>query len=208
MAPEDPAQGGLVLRTIVTYVCRGGFQVHLCRPPLTAKGPNVPIFLALLLIPLIEIALFIVVGGWLTLWPTLGLVLLTAIAGTALVRHQGLATLRQLQRSLDGLTNPATPLAHGAMILLAGVLLITPGFFTDTLGFLLLIPSLRAALMRRIAARVVGMGAGPAMGGFGAPPRWPGAHDDVIDGDATEIAPDARPLPPSGWTRPPGDPRR
>lgn len=169
---------------------------------LTVKGPGMPIFLALLLIPLIEIALFITIGGWLTLWPTLGLVLLTAVVGTALVRHQGLATLRQLQRSLDGLANPATPLAHGAMILLAGVLLITPGFFTDTLGFLLLVPAIRATILRRIAARVVVMGAGPAMGGFGPRPGWPDARDDVIDGDATEVAPDARPLPPSGWTRP------
>lgn len=161
-----------------------------------------PIFLALLLIPLVEIALFIVVGGWLTLWPTLGLVVLTAVVGTALVRHQGLATLRELQRSMAGLANPATPLAHGAMILLAGVLLITPGFFTDTLGFLLLIPRLRAALLRQIAARVVVMGPGADLGGFGAPPRWPDARDDVIDGDATELPPDTRPLPPSGWTRP------
>lgn len=178
----------------------------LSSPPvpkiLTAKGPGMPIFLALLLIPLIEIALFITIGGWLTLWPTLGLVLLTAVVGTALVRRQGLATLRQVQRSMDGLANPATPLAHGAMILLAGVLLITPGFFTDTLGFLLLVPGVRATILRRIAARVVVMGAGPAMGGFGPRPGWPDARDDVIDGDATEIAPDARPLPPSGWTRP------
>jgi UPF0716 protein FxsA len=161
-----------------------------------------PIFLAFLLVPLIEIALFILVGGWLTLWPTLGLVVLTAFAGTALVRHQGLATLRQLQRSMDGLANPATPLAHGAMILLAGFLLITPGFFTDTLGFLLLVPALRDALLRRIAARVVVMGAARGPAGFG-PRAWPPADEDVIDGRATEIDPESKPLPPSGWTRPP-----
>lgn len=167
-----------------------------------------PIFLALLLIPLIEIALFVTIGSRIGLWPTLGLVLLTATLGTLLVRRQGLATLREVQRSLNGLADPAAPLAHGAMILLAGFLLITPGFFTDTLGVLLLVPAVRAALMRRIAARVVVMGAamGGTAGGFAPGPRWPEARDDVIDGEATEIDPAARPLPrqpPSGWTRPP-----
>ena len=162
------------------------------------------LFALFLSIPLIEIALFILVGGWLTLWPTLALVVLTAVIGSALVRRQGLATLGRVQRSLHEMTDPATPLAHGAMILLAGVLLITPGFFTDTLGFLLLVPAVRGWLLRRIAARVVVMGTP----GRAAPPRWPRARDDVIDAEATEIDPDAPSLPPrrrSGWTRPPAD---
>lgn len=155
-------------------------------------------FLALfLLIPLTEIALFITVGGWLTLWPTLGLVVLTAVVGAVLVRRQGLDTLRRVQRSVQEMTDPTTPLAHGAMILLAGVLLMTPGFFTDTLGLLLLVPAVRGWLLGRIAQRVVVMGAGPA--GFGQRPRhWPDAREDVIDGEATVIDPEARPLPRDG----------
>ena len=165
---------------------------------------HVLLFALFLSIPLIEIALFILVGGWLTLWPTLALVVVTAVVGSALVRRQGLATLGRVQRSLHEMTDPATPLAHGAMILLAGVLLITPGFFTDTLGFLLLVPAVRGWLLRRIAARVVVMG---AQGRAAPPPHWPRARDDVIDAEATEIDPGAPPLPPrpgSGWTRPPG----
>lgn len=167
-----------------------------------------PIFLLFLLIPLTEIALFVTVGGWIGLWPTLGLVLLTALTGTLLVRAQGLATLGQLQLAMQGRADPARPLAHGALILLAGLFLITPGFFTDTLGFLLLVPPLRAALLRRISAHISVMGAAQ-MSGFGAPPpRWPDAAHDIVDAEATEITPDARPLPrqpPSGWTRPPKD---
>jgi UPF0716 protein FxsA len=167
----------------------------------------VPIFLIFLAIPLIEIALFVIVGGWIGLWPTLGLVLLTALTGTLLVRAQGLATLAQLQLAMQGRADPARPLAHGALILLAGLFLITPGFFTDTLGFLLLVPPVRAALMRRIAARVAVMGA-TMQGGFAPPPRWPDAAHDIVDVEATEVNPDAHPLPrqpPSGWTRPPQD---
>lgn len=167
----------------------------------------VPIFLVFLAIPLIEIALFVLVGGWIGLWPTLGLVLLTALTGTLLVRAQGLATLAQLQLAMQGRADPARPLAHGALILLAGLFLITPGFFTDTLGFLLLVPPVRAALMRRIAARVSVMGA-TMQGGFATSQPWPDAAHDIVDAEATEITPGARPLPrqpPSGWTRPPQD---
>lgn len=112
------------------------------------------LFLLLLAIPLIEIALFITVGGWLTLWPTLALVLLTGIVGTLLVRWQGLALLAELRGSQAALRDPLSPLAHGALILVGGLLLITPGFFTDTLGFLLLVPRLRAWLIARLARHV------------------------------------------------------
>lgn len=150
-----------------------------------------PILLAFLLIPMIEIALFIVVGGWLSLWPTLGLVVLGGVAGLLLVRRQGLATMADLQMSVQGRGDPARPLAHGAFILLTGLLLMLPGFFTDFLGLLLLIPPVRALLLRRLAARVV-VSTRTQGAGFGAGPgaRWPDASRDVIDGEATEVDPD------------------
>lgn len=86
------------------------------------------LFLAFLAVPLIEIALFIQVGGLIGLWPTLGIVILTAILGTWLVRSQGLRALSELQGSFSRLEDPSKPLAHGAMILLSGALLLTPGF--------------------------------------------------------------------------------
>ena len=155
--------------------------------------------LAVLAVPVIEIAIFIQVGGLIGLWPTLGLVLLTAVIGTVLVRSQGAQTLVDLRRSMADLSDPSEPLAHGAMILFAGALLLTPGFFTDILGFALLIPPVRLAVFRwlrsRIRIRGFRMGAGPTG------PR-PGGEDGVIDGEFEEITPGKLPTHhPSGWTR-------
>lgn len=154
------------------------------------------------LLPLIEIALFVLVGGWLGLWPTLGLVVLAAVVGMALVRNQGFAALRDLQRSAQGMGDPARPLAHGALIVLAGFLLLLPGFFTDLLALPLLVPALRSLILRQLAARMVVVSATAR-----TTRRWPGPGADIIDGEATEIPPEASPLPrnhrPSGWTNPP-----
>jgi UPF0716 protein FxsA len=106
------------------------------------------IFLLLVAVPIIEIGLFIQVGGWLGLWPTIAIVILTAAIGTVLLRAQGLAALGELQRQMGAGEDPSATLAHGAMILVAGVLLLTPGFFTDGVGFLLLTPPMRAVAIR------------------------------------------------------------
>ncbi len=112
------------------------------------------LFLAFLAVPLIEIALFIQVGGAIGLFPTLGVVILTAIAGTYLVRSQGSQALQRVQASFNRLEDPRTPLADGAMILIAGALLLTPGFFTDAVGVALLIPQSRAVIRRYLASRI------------------------------------------------------
>lgn len=156
------------------------------------------LFLAFLLVPLIEIALFIQVGGWIGLWPTLVIVVLTAAAGTMAVRSQGAAVLSQLRNRFESLRDPTEPLAHGAMILFSGALLLTPGFFTDTVGFLLLVPAVRDWVLRQLAKRIqvqtLQMG-----------PRHPSPidpHDDIID--ATYSVDDAagpKTNGPSRWTR-------
>ena len=87
-------------------------------------------------IPIIEIALFIQVGGAIGLYPTLAIVLLTAILGTTLLKSQGLSALGTLQNSLHLGQNPMKQIIHGAMILISGVFLLTPGFFTDAFGIL------------------------------------------------------------------------
>jgi UPF0716 protein FxsA len=112
------------------------------------------LFVAFLAVPIIEIALFIQVGGWIGLWPTLAIVILTAIAGTALMRSQGAHAWLEIQRSFAELRDPTRPLAHGVMILVAGMLLLTPGFFTDTMGLLLLIPAVRDGVMRQVGRRI------------------------------------------------------
>jgi UPF0716 protein FxsA len=160
------------------------------------------LFAAFIAIPMIEIALFIQVGGWIGLWPTLGIVVLTAILGTMLVKSQGRLALQNLQRSFSQLNDPTEPLAHGAMILFAGALLLTPGFFTDAAGFALLIPGVRTAAYRYIRARVrVARFEMGARSEFNAP-RHPAQRPDIIDGEFHEIDPDKRPTHrSSGWTR-------
>lgn len=160
------------------------------------------LFLLFILVPLIEIGLFIEVGGAIGLWPTLGIVVLTAVAGTALMRQQGALALNQLRTSFNEMRDPAEPLAHGAMILFSGALLLTPGFFTDTVGFLLLLPPVRRAaynwLRSRVSVQTFHYGAGQ-------PPRPDDprrADGDVIEGDFTDVSPEKRPTHrPSGWTR-------
>ena len=155
--------------------------------------------LAFLAIPVFEIGLFIQVGGLIGLWPTLGLVLLSAVAGTLLVRSQGKQTLADLRRSMAELTDPSEPLAHGAMILFAGALLLTPGFFTDIVGFALLIPPVRLAAFRWLRSRIRIQGF--PMGGARAATR-PMTNDGVIDGEFEELTPGKQPThQPSGWTR-------
>lgn len=112
------------------------------------------IFLFLVAVPILEIALFIQVGGWLGLLPTILIVILTALVGTILLRTQGLQTLANLQSSVSTGRNPMDPIAHGAFILIAGVLLLTPGFFTDGLGLLFLIPTVRRFLISNIGSRI------------------------------------------------------
>ncbi|MEV8468197.1 FxsA family protein [Fluviibacterium sp. DFM31] len=160
---------------------------------------------AFIAIPLIEIGLFIQVGGWLGLWPTLAIVVGTAIAGTALVRSQGLAALGQIQRSFEEMADPTGPLAHGAMILLSGVLLLTPGFFTDAVGFALLVPAVRERVFTYLRSRVkvTSFSTGPAQNSGPMSRGRPG--DGVIDGEFYEVDPDEiEPRPgtrPSKWTQ-------
>ena len=112
------------------------------------------LLIAFITVPIIEITLFIQIGGFLVLFPTLAVVLITAIAGTYLVRAQGLSVLSQLQSRFREMNDPSEPLAHGAMILFSGALLLTPGFFTDFIGFLLLIPNVRATFFQKIRERI------------------------------------------------------
>lgn len=102
------------------------------------------LLLLFIVVPVLEIWLFIIIGGAIGTYITLSIILLTAILGTFLVKAQGIYVLKEIQGKLNELKNPTEPIVHGAMILFAGALLLTPGFFTDSVGFLLLIPNVRA----------------------------------------------------------------
>ena len=115
-----------------------------------------PILAVLFLtVPIVEIYLLIQVGqvigaGW-----TIFLVVLTAVVGVALLRIQGLSTLRRAQDKLNHNELPAREILEGMGLLVAGALLLTPGFFTDTIGFLLLFPPTRMLLVSAVASRMV-----------------------------------------------------
>jgi UPF0716 protein FxsA len=156
------------------------------------------LFALFLAVPLIEIALFIQIGGFIGLGWTLLIVVATAILGTYLVRQQGLRAIGDVQRSFSQLSDPTEPLAHGLMILFSGALLLTPGFFTDAVGFSLLIPGVRVAVFQFVRARIKVQGF--TMGG-GPHQRKP-EQSDVIDGDFQEVSPpESSTRGDSGWTR-------
>lgn len=118
--------------------------------------------------PIIEIAVLLKVGDALGWFPTLGVVILTAVVGTAMLRQQGIATLNIARQRLNSGEMPAQQIVEGIMLLVGGVLLLTPGFVTDAFGFICLVPLSRRWLARRIAARsAVGFsGSGGFMGGI------------------------------------------
>ncbi|PTE23806.1 FxsA family protein [Cereibacter changlensis] len=155
------------------------------------------LFIALILVPLIEIGLFVTVGAWLGLAATLLIVLGTAVLGITLLRRQGVQAATALRMPLK--SDPLAPIADGALVAMASVLLILPGFFTDTLGALLLIPPLRRLVVAQLAKRVTVHAANVrSRQGFGDMP----IDGEYIDLDTTP-SDRLRPPPsgPSGWTR-------
>jgi len=157
-----------------------------------------PYFLILFIaMPIIEIALLLRVGeafGWL---PTLLIVIATAIVGSGMLRQQGLATINKARQRLDAGEMPAQQLLEGMLIMIGGVLLLTPGFVTDTFGFLCLVPPTRRWLAVRLSDRAIVGFSGQAAAGSSAHAgrhsssdstnaRQPGrdrAGGDIIDGD-------------------------
>jgi UPF0716 protein FxsA len=141
------------------------------------------LLLALMLIPIVEIALFIKIGGLIGLGWTLAIVVGTAVLGSYLIRRQGTQALQALRQRVSTFSDPTGPLFDGVAILVAGIFLLTPGFLTDTLGLLLLIPAVRRFLFQMVRARVTivssGLGVSPGSGSVG-----PG---QVIEGEFEEI---------------------
>lgn len=107
------------------------------------------------LLPLIEIAFFVLVGRTFGLWPTLLGVLVTALLGAAIVRRQGLSLVSEIRRAFGRGQLPARELADAALVGLAGLLLLLPGYFSDLLGLLLLVPAVRTLLYRYFGTRMV-----------------------------------------------------
>ncbi|RLP23753.1 FxsA family protein [Mesorhizobium sp. YM1C-6-2] len=169
------------------------------------RFPVIPLFL--LALPFLEIAGFVVVGQQIGLFYTLALVVAAGVLGAVLLRVQGFGVMTRVRRELDAGGDPSRELAHGAMILLAGVLLLIPGFITDIVGLLLFLPPVRDAAWRFLRSRVSVSTRG--FGGFAASGTGPSRRRDgkTIDLDADEYSsgPNGGPREDSPWRRIDGD---
>jgi UPF0716 protein FxsA len=158
------------------------------------------LFLLFVLVPIIEIALFIQVGGFLGLVPTLIIVVATAALGTWLLRQQGLSTMERARSRLDAGELPAAQLIEGVILMVGGALLLTPGFMTDAVGFACLLPPSRRWLASYLGNRfqmVALNGVAGEGGGFPGGSRSgttqsrgaPGAkgEGDVIEGEWQQV---------------------
>jgi UPF0716 protein FxsA len=112
------------------------------------------LFLLFTLIPVIELALLIKVGSYIGTFNTIAIVILTAVVGAYMVKMEGLGVMYRIQQNMHEGIFPAEELINGMMILLAGALLLTPGFFTDAIGFLMVFP-LSRNYIKRIARRYI-----------------------------------------------------
>lgn len=128
-----------------------------------------------LVVPVLDLALLVAVGGRLGFWPTLAIVVGTAVAGSALARREGMAAWRRVQEKLAGGGVPGPELIDGLVILVSAALLLTPGFLTDVAGLLGLFPPTRAVVRRSLRARFErGVASGTVrMSSFGGPFRGP-----------------------------------
>ncbi len=153
------------------------------------------LFLFFVVVPLIEIGLFITVGDEIGILMTLLLCVLTAMIGAALIRAQGLATLFSARSSMEYGKLPVSELFDGLCIAIAGALLMTPGFFTDAVGFSLLVPQIREKL-RHYGAAHFNLEIHGAKSGFqGGYDNRPGSPRDpnIIDVEYETIESDDRP---------------
>ena len=145
------------------------------------------LFILFIVVPVIEMYLLIQVGGVVGAGWTILMVVLTAVIGAALVRSQGFGLISKVQTQMAQGKMPAMELAEGMIILVAGALLMTPGFFTDALGFACLIPPLRRAMIKYLAQKGVvkatGFQAGFGSGGATGKPSEAPHSPDVLEGE-------------------------
>ncbi|MFC3206679.1 FxsA family protein [Aquamicrobium soli] len=158
-----------------------------------------PLPLLLLALPLLEIAGFVIVGRQIGALATVGLVLASSVAGSLLLRRQGFGVMRRVQAELDAGHDPSRQLAHGAMIVLAALLLIIPGFITDIAALLLLLAPVRDFAWRAIGRRIAVFShvRGFGKGDFGERRRGTTIELDEDDFSRTGSKPD----PNSPWRR-------
>lgn len=143
------------------------------------------LFIIFIIIPVVEITVLIEVGEQLGAFPTVALVILTAAVGASLVRSQGLQTLMSAQKKMQQGQQPGQEVIEGVMLAIAGIMLVTPGFVTDFLGLVLLLPISRqffaSKLLERIIIKNMAQQGQPFNGGFSQ--QGQEQDSDIIDGE-------------------------
>ena len=164
------------------------------------------LILVFIVVPIAELYVLIQIGSAIGILPTIALLIADSVLGAALMRSQGRAAWMRFNRALAEGRVPGREVMDGALVIFGGALLLTPGFLSDFLGLLLLLPPTRAVirtvLVRRFAGRVVESATSGAQTRFGRlftvdthPPRPPFADDDVVEGTAREVPPRRHELP-------------
>jgi len=160
------------------------------------------LFLFFIVLPVIEIALFIEVGGEIGVWPTLALVVGAALLGASLFRLQGFLAWKRMEEAIKRGEPPVAEMFEGLLLFAAALLLILPGFFSDAVALLLLVPPLRRFFGREVARRAAGSAQFTIFGaGMDTHRRPPPGSGPVIDGEAEEVEEgdeDRTRLPPDG----------
>jgi UPF0716 protein FxsA len=172
--------------------------------------------LLFIVVPIVELYVIIQIGQAIGILPTIALLILDSVLGAALMRSQGRATWRRFNLALGEGRVPGREVMDGALVIFGGALLLTPGFLSDILGLILLLPPTRAVvrtmLLRRFAGRIVAGAAGGAQARMGRmftfeprpgprpgpAPRRPAStfdDDDVVEGTASEVPPRRPELP-------------
>jgi UPF0716 protein FxsA len=108
--------------------------------------------LLFIFLPMVELYLLIMLGSRIGAMPTIGLIVLTGVLGASLARQQGLSVLAKIQKEISSGKPPTTELVEGALIVVGGIVLLTPGILTDIFGFSLLIPPIRKALCKKLTS--------------------------------------------------------
>jgi UPF0716 protein FxsA len=150
-----------------------------------------PLVLLFIVVPIAELAVVIQVGQTIGVWWTVAILVLDSIVGSVLMRAQGRTAWRRFNDAIAAGKVPAREVLDGALVIFGGLLLLTPGFITDFLGLLLLIPPtralVRAVLARRLTHRMVASMSRPPVA----------RNDDIVDGTAVDVESD-RLTPPGG----------
>ena len=167
--------------------------------------------LLFIVVPVVEIWVIVEVGSLIGVLPTIALLIADAVLGSLLLRHQGRGAWRRFNEAIAERRFPAREVADGLLIAIGGTLLLTPGFVTDIVGALFLIPPTRALIRRLlrgwatrrfvVVGAPAGFGAGAGRGFGGTPPGAPGngvARDYDLEGTAEEVEGDDPQLPGGG----------